>query len=129
MGKYQKPHSFWRSLVQASRGILYSWKTQKHLQFHLFAGSLVLAAAWWCRLTLTEWVLLILTIGSVIAAEVMNTAIELVVDLVEPNFHPVAGMAKDVAAGAVLLTAIQSVVIGIIIFGPRLWGWIRYAFQ
>lgn len=126
MGKYQTTRSFWRSLGQAFRGILYSWKTQKHLQFHIFAGSVVLAAAWWCRLTWMELVLLVLTIGSVIAAEVMNTALELVVDLVEPNFNPIAGMAKDVAAGAVLVTALQSVVIGLIIFGPRLWGWIRY---
>lgn len=124
MGKYQKTRSFWRSLGQAFRGILYSWKTQKHFQFHIFAGSLVLAIAWWCRLPWMEVVLLILTISSVLAAEVMNTAIELVVDLVEPNYHPVAGMAKDVAAGAVLVTVIQSVVIGVIIFGPLLWQWV-----
>ncbi|AHF07848.1 diacylglycerol kinase family protein [Desulfitobacterium metallireducens] len=129
MGKYQKTRSFWRSLGQASRGILYSSKTQKHLQFHIFAGSLVLATAWWCHLTRIEVVLLVLTIGSVITAEVMNTAIELVVDLAEPNFHPIAGMAKDVAAGAVLVTALQSVVIGVILFGPRLWEWIRYSLE
>lgn len=124
MGKYQKTSSFWRSLGQAYRGILYSLKTQKHLQFHIFAASLVLAVAWWCRFTRVEWVLLIIAIGSVIAAEVINTAIEIVVDLVEPNFHPLAGMAKDVSAGAVLVTVIQSVVIGIYIFGPLLWRWI-----
>lgn len=124
MGKYQKTPSFWRSLGQAQRGFRYSLKTQKHLQFHIFAASVVLIAAWWCRLNRTELVLLILTIGSVIVAEVMNTAVELVVDLAEPNFHPIAGMAKDVAAGAVLVSAILSVVIGVIIFGPLLWGWI-----
>lgn len=121
MGRYQKTRSFLQCLGEAYRGILYSWKTQKHLRFHFFAGSVVMAAAWWFHLTWTEVVLLILTIGSVIAAEVMNTAVELVVDLVEPNFHPIAGRAKDVAAGAVLVTVIQSVVIGIIIFVPHLW--------
>lgn len=81
-------------------------------------------AAWWVKLTRWEWAILLLTIGSVIAAEVMNTAIEIVVDLVQPNFHPLAGMAKDVAAGAVLMTAIQAVAVGIVIFGPPLGRWV-----
>ncbi|HVJ50199.1 diacylglycerol kinase family protein [Desulfitobacterium sp.] len=129
MEKYPKTNSFWRSLGQAYRGIKYSWKTEKHFQFHIFAGSLVLAIAWWCQLTWVEWVLIILAIGSVIAAEVMNTAVELVVDLVQPNFHPIAGMAKDVSAGAVLVTALQSVVIGLFIFGPPLWRWILHSLR
>ena len=124
MGKYQKTSSFWRSFGQAYRGILYSWKTQRHLQFHIFAASCVLAAAWWSRLSRVEWVLLLFAIGSVIAAEVMNTAVEIVVDLVQPNFHPLAGMAKDVAAGAVLVTAIQAVIIGIIVLGPSVFRWL-----
>lgn len=121
MGKYQKTNSFWRSLGQANRGILYSLKTQKHLQFHTVAALLVLLAAWWLELSRWEWVVLMLTIGSVVAAEVMNTAVELVVDLAHPDFHPLAGMAKDVAAGAVLLTAIQAIAVGLLIFGPPLF--------
>jgi len=124
MGKYQKTSSFWRSFGQAYRGILYSWKTQRHFRFHIVAGVIVLLAAWLLRLTRWEWAILLLTIGSVIAAEVMNTAVEIVVDLVQPNFHPLAGMAKDVAAGAVLVTAIQAVLVGIVIFGPPLGRWV-----
>lgn len=124
MEKYQKISSYWRSFGQAYRGILYSWKTQKHLRFHIVAGTIVLIAAWWLKLTRWEWAILLLTIGSVIAAEVMNTAVEIVVDLVQPNFHPLAGMAKDVAAGAVLVTAIQAVAVGIVIFGPPLIRWV-----
>lgn len=124
MGKYQKTSSFWRSFGQAYRGILYSWKTQRHFRFHIVAGVIVLLAAWLLRLTRWEWAILLLTIGSVIAAEVMNTAVEIVVDLVQPNFHPLAGMAKDVAAGAVLVTAIQAVLVGIVIFGPPLGCWV-----
>jgi diacylglycerol kinase (ATP) len=124
MGKYQKTSSFWRSFSQAYRGILYSWKTQRHFRFHIVAGILVLIAAWWVRLARWEWVILLLTIGSVIAAEVMNTAVEIVVDLAQPNFHPLAGMAKDVAAGAVLVTAIQAVAVGVVIFGPPLSRWV-----
>ncbi len=55
-------------------------------------------------------------IGSVLGAEAMNSALEIVVDMVQPNFHPLAGMAKDVAAGAVLVAAIQAVMIGMIVF-------------
>lgn len=124
MGKYQKTSSFWRSFGQAYRGILYSWKTQRHLRFHILATVIVLLAAWWLRLAKWEWAILLLTIGSVLAAEVMNTAVEIVVDLVQPNFHPLAGMAKDVAAGAVLVTAIQAVAVGIVIFGPPLGRWV-----
>lgn len=123
MGKYHKTSLFWRSLGQAYRGILYSWKTQSHLRFHIFAAILVFSAAWWVKLTRWEWIVLILTVGSVIAAEVMNTAIEIVVDLVQPNFHPLAGMAKDVAAGAVLVTAIQAIIVGIVLFGQPLVRW------
>ncbi|WP_425806819.1 diacylglycerol kinase family protein [Desulfitobacterium sp. Sab5] len=128
MGKYSEKHSknrsFWVSLGQAWRGILYSFKTQKHFQFHIFAGSIVIISAWLTQLTRLEWVLLVIAIGCVLAAEVINTAIELVVDLVQPNYHPIAGMAKDVAAGAVLIAAIQAVVIGLLIFGPPLMRWI-----
>ncbi|KGK88768.1 diacylglycerol kinase [Desulfosporosinus sp. HMP52] len=116
---YRKP-GFLRSLNQAWRGMIYTVRTQKHVQFHLFAGSAVLLLAWWSEVTRHEWLILILAIGSVIGAEVMNSAIETVVDMVQPNFHPLAGMAKDIAAGAVLVTAIQAVVIGFVVFLPPL---------
>lgn len=117
MGKHKKS-GFWRSLNQAWRGVLYTVRTQSHVQFHCVAGVSVLLLAWWSKVTRFEWLILILAIASVIGAEVMNSAVEIVVDMVQPNFHPLAGMAKDVAAGAVLITAIQAVVIGIIIFAP-----------
>ncbi|KLU59625.1 undecaprenol kinase [Peptococcaceae bacterium CEB3] len=115
---------FWRSLNQAWRGLHYVWKTEGHMQFHAFAGVLVLVGAWWLKLARWEWLLLFYAIGSVFLSEVLNTAVELVVDLVQPNFHPLAGMAKDVAAGAVLVTVIQAVVIGIGLFWLPLWHWI-----
>jgi hypothetical protein len=68
-----------------------------------------------------RWLALALTITLVLAAEGVNTAVEAVVDLVTPGFHPLAKIAKDVAAGTVLLTAIGAVVVGVIIFLPRLW--------
>lgn len=125
MGRYQKP-GFWRSLNQAWRGMLYTWKTQGHFQFHSCAAIIVLSLAWWVEVSRLEWLLLILAIGSVMVAELMNTALEIVVDMVQPNFHPLAGMAKDVAAGAVLVAAIQAVAIGMVVFFPRLF---RFAYR
>lgn len=112
---------FWRSLHQAWRGLLHTLRTQRHIKFHFVAGIIVLCFAWWCEVSAFEWLILIFAIGSVIGTEVMNTAIEIVVDMVQPNFNPLAGMAKDVAAGAVLVTTIQAIVIGLIVFFPRLF--------
>lgn len=120
MGQYHKEPSNWESFGAAFQGILYNCKTQRHFRFHLFTAALVLLVAAWLRLERWEWVVLLLTIGSVMAAEAFNTAVELVVDLAEPNFNPQAGLAKDVAAGAVLIVAIIAVLVGVVIFGPRL---------
>ncbi|WP_407307218.1 diacylglycerol kinase family protein [Desulfosporosinus sp. SB140] len=128
MGRYQKP-GFWRSLNQAWRGICYTCRTQGHMQFHIAAGISVLCLAWWSEVSHFEWLILIIAIGSVLCAEVMNSALEIVVDMVQPNFDPLAGMAKDVAAGAVLVTAIQAVVIGLIVFFPRFLRLLNYIFE
>lgn len=127
MGIYRRP-GFRRSLSQAWRGVMYTVKTQKHVQFHVVAGISVLLFAWWSKVTRFEWLILILAIASVISAEVMNSAIETVVDMVQPNYHPLAGIAKDVAAGAVLVTAIQAVVIGLIVFAPALLRFVNRMF-
>lgn len=125
MGGHHKGHSQWKSFGHAFRGILYNCKTQKHFRFHLLATILVLLAAAWLGLERWEWAILLLTISSVLAAEAINTAVEIVVDLAEPNFNPLAGLAKDVAAGAVLITAIIAIAVGIVIFGPYLLAGFR----
>lgn len=127
MERYLKS-GFWRSLNRAWRGILHTLKTQRHMQFHVFAAIMVLSFAWWTKVSPFEWLILVLAIGCVISAEVMNSAVETVVDLVQPNFHPLAGIAKDVASGAVLVTAIQAVVVGLIVFAPPLYRFVRAVF-
>lgn len=129
MEKHYKSSGFGRSALQAWRGILYTWKTQGHLQFHVVAGTAALAVAWLVGLSRWEWALLIYAIGCVIFTEIINTAVEIVVDMVQPNFHPLAGMAKDVAAGAVLVAAIQSVIIGGIIFFPPVYEYAQTVFR
>jgi len=121
MGRLKKkPTSFLESCGGAWKGIAYSLKTERHLRFHFFASMIVIAFGIYFALSGLQWVLITYAIGSVIVAELFNTALERVVDLAQPGYHPIAGLAKDIAAGAVLVTAIQSVVIGTIIFGPYL---------
>ena len=71
-----------------------------------------------------EWVAIVICILLVTAAEAMNTALEYLTDLVSPGFHELAGKAKDAAAAAVLITAIGAVIVGLLIFVPRMWAWV-----
>ena len=119
-GHHHSP-GFWKSLGFALKGLAYAWKTQGHLRFHCIAAVVVAGMAWLLKLGLTEWLFLIYAVVTVIFAEVVNTAIEVTVDLTQPDFHPLAGIAKDVAAGAVVVTVIQAVFIGLILFVPPLW--------
>ena len=68
-----------------------------------------------------EWCCIVFAIATVMACEAMNTAVELIVDRISPEHHPLSGKAKDVAAAAVLISAIGAAVVGAIIFGPKLW--------
>lgn len=120
LSKYQKPIRSWRNMVFAGRGVIYTWKTQGHFRFQLLAAAAAAVCGWVLGISRLEWLILILTMGCVLCAEIVNTAIELAVDLSEPNFHPLAGLAKDVAAGAVLLAALMSCVVGAVLFVPPL---------
>ena len=111
-GEPSRPSGFIGSLNCAIEGILWAVKTQRHMLFHLVAAILVLVAALVLRLTLHEFALLALAITLVLFAELVNTAVEVVVDLVSPEFHPLAQRAKDVAAGAVLLASVGAMVLG-----------------
>ena len=115
-----KPTGFVQSCKGACRGISYSLKTEKHLRFHFFATLIVISFSLYLGLAREDWLFVIYAIGSVLVAELFNTALERSVDLTQPTYHPIAGIAKDIASGAVLITAIQAVVIGIIVFTPYL---------
>ncbi len=95
--------------------------SQQNAWIHTAATIAVVAAGLYFHLTKFEWCWIILTIVSVWTAEALNTAFEFLTDVASPSFHPLAEKAKDVAAGAVLITAIGSVLIGMLIFGPHLW--------
>jgi diacylglycerol kinase (ATP) len=106
----------------AFSGIFYLVRTQRNAQIHCVAALAAVALGFGLGIERGEWLALALTILLVFTAEGVNTAVEAAVDLASPGFHPLAKIAKDVGAGTVLLTAIGAVVVGVIIFLPRLWS-------
>lgn len=109
-----------RSFGYAWKGIWCCVGKEQNLSFHLIATVLTVIAGFLLDIARTDWMIIILCIGVVIAAELFNTAIEKLVDLVSPQQHPVAGQVKDIAAGAVLVCAATAAIIGLIVFIPYL---------
>ena len=107
-----------KSFGYAFKGIASLLKREHNALSHCIAIIVVTLAGLHFGITRTEWCIVCLCFGMVLAAEGFNTAIERLVDLVSPDFHPVAGDVKDVAAGAVLICAIAAAIIGMIIFIP-----------
>lgn len=109
-----------RSFKYAWKGIASCVGKEQNLSFHLIATVVVVAMGFFFGITRMEWIAVVGCIGLVIAAELANSAIEKLVDLVSPTRHPLAGQVKDIAAGAVLVCAIASAIIGLIVFVPYL---------
>lgn len=109
------------SFKYAFSGVWHVLRTQRNARIHLSIALVVVALGLWLGLNSTEWAIIVLTIGLVLAAESFNTVAEAAVDLATAEYHPLAKIAKDVAAGAVLLMAIAAVVVGLLILGPPLW--------
>ncbi|MDF2875353.1 MAG: Prokaryotic diacylglycerol kinase [Sporomusa sp.] len=105
----------------AMAGIVYCVRRERNIQIHLTAALVAIGMAWRFELSALEQAILFLTIAGVITAEIFNTAIETIVDKVSPDFHPLAKVAKDVAAGAVLVQAITSLGIGYVLFWDKLF--------
>lgn len=110
-----KPKSWVESLNCAIEGILWAVKSERHLRYHFLAALAVLFLALFYRVNALEFFLLILAAILVIFAELINTAIEALVDLVTDEYHDLAKRAKDVAAGAVLVTSVGAVILGYLV--------------
>jgi diacylglycerol kinase (ATP) len=108
------------SFRYAFAGLRYLLWTQRNAKIHTAIGLAAVGLGALLGLDRYEWLVLLITIAMVLAAEGVNTAVEAAVDLASPEYHPLAKIAKDVGAGTVLLTAIASVIVGIILFLPRL---------
>lgn len=109
------------SFRYAFAGWWYVLRTQRNTWIHAAISSGVLLLAWLLRLARVEWAILILTITVVWIAEFVNTSLEAIVDMTMPDPHPLAKVAKDVAAAAVLVGAGGAILVGLLILGPPLW--------
>ena len=113
--------SLLRSFGFALEGVSYLIRTQRSPQIEIVIGVVVIAVAVLLGINALEWAVLVLAMALVLALEALNTAIELTVTLASPQRHPLAKAAKDVAAAMVLIAAIASVIVGLVILGPRLF--------
>ncbi len=116
------PKKFIHSFSYAHKGAMHVLRTQRNIWIHIAIGALVILAALWLAVPRVEMMLLILTIAFVIVSEMLNTAIEEVVNMVKPEHHPLAALSKNIAAGAVLVAAIGAALIGLLVFLPRFFG-------
>lgn len=114
-------HSRLKSFHYAFEGWWYVLRTQRNAWIHALISIVVVAIGLWLRLGPRDWALLILTMMMVWMAEFTNTAIEALVDMTMPRPHPLAKVAKDVAAATVLVGAIGAVLVGLLVLGPPLW--------
>ena len=110
-----------KSFGHALRGLGFVLRTQHNAWIHALVSVAVLGLGLWLGISRQEWAIIILAVTAVWTAEFMNTALEALVDLVAPDYHPLAKIAKDVAAAAVLIGALGAILIGLLILGPPLW--------
>ncbi|PLR93826.1 diacylglycerol kinase family protein [Bacillus sp. T33-2] len=116
----RRKHKLAASFGFAFKGITFTVRNERNMQIHLGLSTGVLLAGFILGLTRVEWLFVIFAIGGMLALEIVNTAIEKAVDLASQEYHPLAKQAKDIAAGAVLIFAFICVLVGLIIFVPKL---------
>jgi diacylglycerol kinase len=111
-----------QSFAHAGRGLRLLCRTQWNFRIQLVAGVGAIFLACYFRVSAIEWLFLIACIGLVLCAEALNTALERTVDLLEPQRRPLARDAKDLAAAGALIASLSSMIVGLILFGPRILG-------
>ena len=105
----------------AFEGLKYVLSAERNARIHLAMAILVILVSAWLQLSAIEWVLIISAIALVFAGEMLNTVVELTIDLITEEWNPLAKRAKDVAAGAILVAAVAAAIMGLLVLGPRLW--------
>ena len=118
--KMKKEKNIINSFKYAFEGIFTAFKAEKNMKIHFIIMLLVIILGIMLKISRVEWMICIILFGFVISLELVNTAIENTVDLITQEKHPKAKIAKDVAAGAVLIAAITAAIIGLIIFVPKI---------
>jgi diacylglycerol kinase len=110
------------SFGHAFAGFGYVVKTQRNMRIHLLIAAVVVVLGLYLKLRWTQWAVLGLTMGSVLVAEMFNTVAEAALDVATPYYHPLIKIAKDVAAGAVLVASVIAVLVGLLVMAPPLWA-------
>lgn len=126
-----------RNLIQsfsfAADGVLHVLRTQRNMRIHFLVAAGILVLAGVLHLSREEIILLLISISFVLITEILNTTVEIIVDMITNTYHPLARAAKNVAAGAVLVAAVNSVVVGWLVFADKVrlvvtaMGWVRQA--
>jgi undecaprenol kinase len=109
------------SFKYALEGIIHGFIQERNLKIHTTVAVLVIIFGFIFKINPFEWMFVIMAIGGMLSLELMNTAVERVVDYISPQYHPLAKQAKDVSAGAVFIYACMTVIIGCIIFLPKIF--------
>lgn len=123
---FQTEKKAWREVkykekfLNAFRGLYVVSKTTRHLFVHVTSALIVIVFGFYFGVSSLEWIALIFAIGFVFVTEVLNTAIEIDIDLTSPEYHPYARDTKDVAAAAVLLSVLVAIIVGLIVFLPKI---------
>lgn len=119
-------HPLLASFGYAFAGLGHCFRTQRNFRIHISIAVLATIAGYFLALSFVEWAVVAVMVTLVLAAEMVNTMVESLVDLVTQERHPLAKVAKDVAAGVVLLTAIGAVVVGLLVFAPKVLATLRF---
>ncbi len=120
MKQENRIRNFRKSLGHAARGFFYAFKNERNFQIELLAAVAVLFLIWYFKIKNWEAIILVLMIMWVLVAELINTVMERVVDMLKPRIHPYARLIKDIMAAVVLISSVVALVVGIIIFLPYL---------
>ena len=116
----KKNVNFFKSLSFAINGIKYCFKMEKHYKFHMFAFILIMILSFLLKLSSIEFIFIIAVSFLVIITEMLNTCVEVIVDMITKDYNVLAMYAKDLGAGAVLISSILAVIVGLIIFIPKI---------
>ena len=109
------------SVKYASKGVWRLISKEASIQVQLTIAVIMTVAGFLCNLSLTEWIIQLLTIGLILVSEAINTVIEEIADFIHPEYHTKIGLIKDISAGAVFLMAITAVIVGVIIYFPKIF--------
>ncbi|MBN2662053.1 MAG: diacylglycerol kinase family protein [Bacteroidales bacterium] len=110
-----------KSFKYAFNGLFYVITTQTNMQIHILTMIIVVVSGFFFKISTTQWLFLVLAIALVLVSEIVNTTIEEIVNFISPEYHKKAGLIKDLGAAFVLLAAIFAIVVGIIIFSPKIF--------